>query len=151
MHRECVLLGLTSLLPEHQACCTCAVVSSVEVDGTHAVPVLDLIIETSSFRRNARICNHNVQTSKILHDLSHGLLYRRIILYCHLVCFDFDIVVCRDGCSERFGVLGRIVPDRNLSKDISNESGRYDGIDQRWLQLPRGLVQSRSRYLLHHL
>lgn len=63
-----------SLLPEDFPRNTCAVIRARKVDIHHLVPVLQLVVQPASLRRDARIRDHNVQTAKVFEDRVRGSL-----------------------------------------------------------------------------
>ena len=104
------------MLPEHQTSCSRAVIRAIEIDRADAVPVLDFVVQTTSFCGNACVRNHDIEATKVLHNLLRGLLDGGVVLHRDLVCSDFDVEVFCDGGAEGSGVLGRVVPDGNLVK-----------------------------------
>lgn len=100
-----------SLCLKHQSRSSRAEISTIEVDSTHAVPILDAGIQTTGFRGDTSIGNHDIETTEVLDDCCDGGFYLGVVLNLDFVGCGLDAEVLGDYCGLFLGVCGGGVPD----------------------------------------
>lgn len=95
----------TALLSEHPSRCAHAVVDSIKIDGSHTVPVLDVVVKAAGLGWDTGVGNHDVQTAEFRDDCSHLGFHGGMVTDVNLVCPDLDIELVRNGLGDLIRLL----------------------------------------------
>lgn len=70
-----------TLLAENLTGHTSAVIGTREIDIDNAMPVLELVVQTTRFRRYARVRDHDIQSTEVLNYRICCAFHLIIVLY----------------------------------------------------------------------